>query len=182
MKKNKNKEELKMDPYSMNKLGKVPFWIKATFVKWWFYGAVYFFMMMSLTNFDKANSSAWQWVFLLSGLVAGAFYDLVINKILMLCESDRLESKYFSVFISKKYYAMIANIIYFVIVFILVYIFEVFAIWPLTKNLKWTFYFGSEPVTFGILVLFVDYIFIGIKKLVLILIKNIKDKGETSVK
>ncbi len=177
-KKDKSNDLNKMDPYAINKLHKVPFWIKATLLKWWFYGATYFFMMMSITNATENSTSQgmWEWIYIMAGVLCGAFYDLVINKILILADTDKHESNNFSVFISKKYYAMILNIIYYTLVFVLVFILQTYMLPPIMKNFNIKFKFGSEPVTFGILVLIFDYIFLGIKQLIILIIKKIKAK------
>ncbi len=172
---NKNQLEKKMDPYAMDRLHKVPFWIKVVLLKFWFFGAINLFMIMGIMASD-ANEGYWQWLAILSGAVCGAFYDLVINKLILLMESDKKEGHNFSMIISKKYYAMLINIIYFIVVFIFVYLFINLIGDFFHKTLKWQYTPGQEPFSFSLIVLLIDGIFLLIKFAIVQIIKKIKNK------
>ena len=73
MKKNKkdlkdNKDEVR-HYQKRNFIARLPFGVKATFIKYWFYGAVYFFCFMGLGNYVKKRKhriSNWpnRWCFI----------------------------------------------------------------------------------------------------------------------
>lgn len=176
MKENKkNKDtEVKMDPYAIDKLHKVPFWLKVIVLKWWFFGAIYFFMLMGIFV-ESVNDGSFQWLAIGAGLVAGAFYDLVINKIIMLWETDKHEGQYYSMIISKKYYAMLVNIVYFVFLFIIIYIVQNLLGYLTNDIMKLGFSIGGDPITFGLLAVVIDGIFLLIKFGIRQLINKIKN-------
>lgn len=177
MKKDIEKNEFEnMDPYAIDKLHKVPFWIKVLILKYWFFGAINFFMLMGIGSSD-GNSDYWQWMAIFCGLIGGAFYDFVINKIIMLWETDKHEGKYFSMIISKKYYAMIINIIYFVFLFINVYLVQNALGDFFHKTLKWNYTPGQEPFSFGLIVLGIDAFYLLIKNGIVYLIKKLRNKN-----
>ncbi len=167
-----------MNPYSIDKLHKIPFWVKVLVLKYWFYGAINFFMLMGIGGGISGNSN-WQWLAICCGLIGGAFYDLVINKIIMLWETDKHEGQYYSMIISKKYYAMLINIAYFVVLFIVVYIVQNLLGIFCHDILKWSYTPGQEPFSFGLIVLIIDGLFLGLKNIIVLVIKKLRNKNLT---
>ena len=160
------------NPYDVDKSSKFPFWLKTTLLKYWFFGAVYFFVGFGMGVVGET-------LVLAAGIIGGVFYDLVINKIIMLWESDKKEGKHFSMVLSKKYYSMIVNTLYLVVVFFIVGTL-VGVLGNFTSNvLNWTFTIGSEPFTFALLVIIIDSICLLIKYFISKLIKKIKDNKKT---
>lgn len=178
----KTKKDSGLDPYAIDRWHKVPFWLKVSLLKWWFFGAVYFFIFMGLladSMGDTASISDYQYELLVlgGGAICGAFYDWVINKIITLWETDKHEGQYYSMIISKKLYSMFINIAYYMFIFILVYFIECGLV---LLNSKIGGYINN-PISYGLLVFLVDSLFLlikyGIKRLVRF-IKNKKNKGK----
>ena len=167
------KRKKEFDPYKRDKLSAIPTWIKAFFIKFWFFGAVCYLVLMGLGSlFIDDEGSGYTLIqsieqFLLCGLIAGIFVDCLVNPIFRMMESDRKEYNYFMMFPFpfKQFWTFFANIIYYIIVMCGV-------------GLLFNFVFsivefsGVEPLGFGLACLVVDMVFIGIKDLIVFLIKR----------
>ncbi len=172
----KTKETIEMDPYAIDKLHKVPFWLKVLFLKYWFYGALNFYTLIGI----YASDTNWQWRAIFTGLIGGAFHDVVINKIILLWETDKHEGQHFTMMLSKKYISFIVNIIYFVVVMVISYILINWLGFIFNEKLKVNFVPGQEPFSFALIILIVDGIFLIIKYIIKRIINLIKSKKNAS--
>ncbi|MDE7380007.1 MAG: hypothetical protein K2N14_03040, partial [Clostridia bacterium] len=68
----KKKREKEFDPYKVDKLSRVPAWLKAIFIKFWFAGAVCYFIMMG-TGVQDFNA------IIVTGVVLGIVVDVLVN-------------------------------------------------------------------------------------------------------
>lgn len=169
-------KQKKFDPYKVDKLSRVPVWIKALFVKWWFAGAVCYFMMLGLSIGNDLDRVV------LTGAVLGLIVDLFVNPVFRYMESDVHEYNDYMMFPFpfKKFWTLFANLIYYILLMGLVSITytginELINYASGTENLM---HVAVEPLLFGIIVVIVDMVFIGIKDGFVHLAKHLKKKKE----
>lgn len=162
------------DPYSVDKLSRIPTPIKAVFIKWWFAGLVCYLIDMGLgTNMATLD------LLVISGAVLGLVVDCMVNPILRLIQSDRMEMHNYMMFPFpfKAYWTFITNILYYIVVMIVVnYIYH--GINLLILQINPNGFFALEPLLFGIFCVIADMAFIGIKDLIVYLVKRRKRKKE----
>ena len=159
--KNSSKE---FNPYRTDFLSRIPTFIKALFIKWWFAGVVCFFVNMGLGIYVAEED----WMFL-DGVFLGLITDLFVNPIFRFMETDRREYNAYMMFPFplKAYWTFFTNILYYIGVAILV---------NFVYNFINEFMFSLpiEPMSWALIVLAVDMAFIGIKDLIVHLIKKRK--------
>lgn len=169
------KREKEFDPYKVDKLSRVPAWLKALFIKFWFAGAVCYFIMMGtgLKDFDGI---------VVTGVVLGVIVDVLVNPCFGYMQSDKREyDKYIMLpFPFKKFWTFFVNIIYYTgVLFIVNYCYlGINFICNVIAGTKLTYYVAVEPLLFGVLTTIVDMAFIGIKDLIVYLVKRNKRKKE----
>ena len=168
--KNRQRE---FDPYKVDKFSKIPAWLKALFIKFWFAGCVCYFIMFGLkiNDLDKL---------VLLGAVLGLVVDVLVNPLFRYMESDKKEYNAYMMFPFpfKAFWTFFTNVIYYIIVTALV------ALCYKGINLLINTTFGVEPLLFGVFVVIIDMIFIGIKDGIVILVrkrKNAKKEGTLNV-
>ncbi|MGN0817431.1 MAG: hypothetical protein ACI4L9_00540 [Candidatus Coproplasma sp.] len=169
-------KKAEFDPYKIDKFSRIPAWIKALFIKFWFAGAVCFFVNMGL---GTIISSALD-LLVLDGIVLGIMTDLLVNPIFRFLESSDKEYNNFIMFPFpvKHFWTFFTNIIYYVIVLL-----GVDGIYVLMDGV-WHMNVYVEPLLFGLFAVIIDMAFIGIKDLIVYLIKKCKNKktnGECDV-
>lgn len=160
----------KFDPYKVDFLSKIPVWVKALFVKWWFAGAVCWFILMGVVGIDELDQM------IICGVVTGMVTDILVNPLFRYMESDRKEYNPYIMFPFpfKAFWTFFTNIIYYTAVI-------------LTVNLCYTgisMLFGIqsawvEPLLFGVFVVAADMAFIGVKDGIVYLVKKIRNRERT---
>ena len=174
------------DPYRRDFLSRIPVWVKALFIKFWFFGVVCYFIILGLGNvIPNALDQA-----VLAGIVLGVVTDLFVNPIFMYLEtSDKEYNPYMMFpFPFKKYWTFLTNIIYYLGVGLLVML-VYGGINMLFAKYEGYITLGVEPLLYGVFALVIDMAFIGVKDLIVFLVKRIKakksgarlEKGEESV-
>ncbi|MBR2788093.1 MAG: hypothetical protein IKE33_05920 [Erysipelotrichaceae bacterium] len=136
-----------LNKYNSSILNRIPIWVKAMFIKFWFAGAVCFFFFWGLSVY--LNSWLDQ-VFIL-GIGMGIVTDILTNNILRFLSSDDKEYYPYMMFEENRYWTFIANILYAFIVLTIV-----IGFYRLLKM-------NVEPILFGIIYTAVDMLFITIK-------------------
>lgn len=165
-----SEKKKKFDPYRRDKFSSIPVWLKAIFIKWWFAGCVCYFFMMGLgISTDPLD------LLFIVGIVLGVVTDILVNPAFHFMESDSKEYDSYMMFPFpfKKYWTFLTNIIYYVIVVIIVGFTYTF----INKHIFATT-FSVEPLMFGTLCVLIDMAFIGIKDLIVFLVKRAKRKKE----
>lgn len=168
-------KEKKFDPYKTDFLSRIPVWIKALFVKFWFAGAVCMFFMWGI-GIDNEDA------ILLVGIVMGLVVDILVNPLLRYMETGRHEYNAYMMFPFpfKAIWTFFANMFYYLFVVIIVN-FYYLGINELMNYLKATtdqYYLGVEPLTFGLFAVITDMFFIGIKDGIVALVRHITKKKE----
>lgn len=165
--KGKGKKGKQFDPYKGSKLAFLPTWVKAIFIKWWFAGAVCFFMMFG-TGLGGLDA------LVLDGVVLGVIVDILVNPIFRTMESERKEYNNYMMFPFpfKAFWTFFTNIIYYIVVMVVVF----FCYTGLSLLIKVVV--AVEPLLFGTFAVIADMIFIGIKDLIVYLVKKAKNKNK----
>lgn len=177
-KKGGSKKSKEFDPYRRDKLHFLPVWLKAIFIKWWFAGAVCFFIMwgIGLRDLDAI---------VLVGVILGVIVDVLVNPIFRMMESDKKEYNYYMMFPFpfKAFWTFFTNIIYYVVITLMINYcyFGVNQIINLIKHTSDVYYVGVEPLLFGVFCVVADMAFIGIKDLIVFLVKKGKKVKEEEI-
>ena len=168
------------DPYKRDKLSAIPYWVRALFIKFWFFGLVCYFVLMGLGTLFVGDDGATTWqqsldLYVLCGLVCGVVVDCFVNPIFRMIESDRKEYNYFMMFPFpfKKIWTFFANLVYYLVVMALVALFYEL----IFGFLNISTFIGVEPLGFGLACLIVDMALIGIKDLIVFLVKRAVKKS-----
>ena len=146
-------------------LNKIPSWIKALFIKFWFNAAVCFFIYWGLTMFIPAF---WDMMLVL-GVVLGVANDLLTNNVLHFFATTPGSNNKWMMFTKKKHWTLFANIPYFCVV--LAGVIGIYSILFKIGGIQ------VEPILFGICTTAIDMLFIGIKNLFIKIINDAKDKA-----
>lgn len=174
----KGKKEKEFDPYKIDKLSRIPSWIKALFIKFWFAGAVCYFIMMGtgLQDLDGA---------IVTGVVLGVVVDVLVNPLFGYMQSDRKEyDKYIMLpFPFKKFWTFFVNIIYYmgILVIIMLAYNGINTALNIIKDTENVYYIGVEPLLFGVFTTIVDMAFIGVKDGIVYGIKKARAKKRGEV-
>ena len=185
----KSGKQKKFDPYKIDKFSRIPCWIKAIFIKFWFAGAVCYFIIMGLGNYilgvggDVGNGikiGGELDLLVITGMAMGIIVDVFVNSVFRYMETDKKEYNDFMMFPFpfKRFWTFFANMIYYVIVMIgvdLLYFFFNEIVFHNNVNL------GIEPLLFGVFSVIVDMIFIGIKDGFVHLARHMRNKKKESV-
>ena len=171
------KQSKEFDPYKIDKLSRIPTWIKALFVKFWFAGVVCYFVIMGLGRVVPNDLDR----LLLAGAFLGLFTDLFVNPLFRFMESSEKEYNNYMMFPFpfKKYWTFFTNIIYYIAVTVIVmYIYsginQLLVI--IFERYEGYVSLGVEPLIYGVFCLIVDMAFIGIKDLIVYLVERDKSK------
>ncbi len=162
----RNGKDKEFDPYKTDFLGRVPTWIKAIFIKFWFAGAVCYFVMMGIMPNSGYLDQA-----VLTGAVMGLVVDILVNPLFRFMESDRREFNAYMMFPFpfKAFWTFFANIFYYIIVGYLIAV-------SYTGLVFLNVVRGVEPLLFGVICVAIDMVFIGIKDGVVALVRHIKNR------
>lgn len=170
-----SKKSKEFDPYKRDKLQFLPTWLKAIAIKWWSAGAICFFILWGtgLKDLDAI---------LVVGAVWGVVVDLLVNSVFRLMESDKKEYNIYMMFPFplKAFWTFFTNIIYYIVVALVVnycYL-GVNELINFIKGTSGLYYIGVEPLLFGVFCTIADMAFIGIKDLIVYLVKRKKRKKE----
>ena len=171
-------KEKQFDPYKTDFLGRVPTWIKALFVKFWFSGMVCFFILWGIGIQDED-------AILLVGIVLGIVVDVLVNPLFRYMESDRKEYNEYMMFPFpfKAIWTFFANLFYYIVVMLCVNLcyFGLNQLINLIKATEEMYYLGVEPLLFGIICVIVDMVFIGIKDGIVALVRHTRKKKENAL-
>ncbi len=164
-----NDKKLK-DPakkYRSGFLDKIPSPVKALFIKFWFSGAVCFFIFWGLSPSDALDQ------FVIMSIVLGLVSDILADNILRFIETLPGENAKWMMFPQKKYWTLIANLLYAALLFFCVRVLYI-ALNLLLGNFD--LYVGVEPILFGIFYTGSDILFVSMKNLLISIINDAKNK------
>lgn len=162
------------DPYKTDFLGKIPVWIKALFVKWWFAGMVCYFVMFGIRQFMNGDPLD---ALFITGIVMGLVVEILVNPLFRFMERDKKEYDAYIMFPFpfKAYWTFFTNVLYYIVVALVMYYGFYLGLNELINYMKGTkdlIAVGVEPLLFGTFTVIADMIFIGVKDLVVHLVKK----------
>ena len=135
-----------LNKYKSSKLSRLPVWVKALFIKFWFAGSACFFLYWGLA----AYIPNWLDLMLVLGVGLGIVTDILTNNVLRFISEDK-EYYPYMMFPSGKYWTFIANIAYaFIVLTLTIQVYRVLGL-------------GVEPILFGIIYTAIDMLFITLK-------------------
>ncbi len=167
----KTYSDSKADPGKQYKskgfLDRIPSPVKALFIKFWFNGAVCFFIFWGLSLYVP---SFWDMSFIMA-IVLGMVNDLLVNNAFRFFAVTPGSNDKWMMFPKKKFWTFFANIIYsFVVLAVVITLYGV---------INLVVFMGVEPILFGLLYMAVDMMFIGMKNLLLKIISDAKEKVDS---
>ncbi len=165
-----SKEEL--EKYGGRKKNGIPNWLKVGFIKFWFPGAVFFFMIMGLGLWDPLDQ------IVILGIVQGMVTDLLTsNMIRFIAETDGSNDRYL-MFAKKRYMSFFFNILYAMILCALVLV-AYAGVDQLVRLLTGdaAFKLTGEPVSYGLLYMLCDTALVFVKNSVVKLFHGAKNKN-----
>ncbi len=149
---------------------KIPYWVKAIFLKYWFYGALFFFVAMGLSLKGENLAVA-------GGLVGGLVFDFMYGNLLLLMETEPDQHDNFIIYKSKKIYSVIFNILFELAVFFgTAYLCIWFvSLFPTQEGYATNWWF-QEPLSMALVALIVDEFILLIKYIIKLIVFKIKEK------
>lgn len=159
-----NQEEVKYDPYEIDKLSKIKPQYKIAFLKFWAAGAVYFFIAIPLGPYLSDVLD----LIVALGIVLGIAIEYIVNNVIRWMNNDNQQTTKYCLYEKKSLLSLFFNVGYGIgMTFILYFTYvglgllvDVFALDFFTD-----FDFGAEPVLFGLLFLLYDGIIVFLKNM-----------------
>lgn len=147
--------------YSKNKFH-LPEWFKAVFIKFWFAGAVCFFVFWGLGTTITAQLD----MLFVFAVALGIITDLLVNNIFRFYEKRPGANNKWMMFPKKNFINFFFNIIYaFVLLFAVVTLYNIINAVIVNATGATGVPLGVEPVLFGVFYMMFDMLFIGMKHL-----------------
>ena len=174
----KKYDDPKKDPgkqYRTGLLDKIPTWVLALIMKWWFAGAVCFFILWGLATYVQDELD----MLVVMSVVLGMVTDILVNNAFRFFETYKGQNSKWMMFPKKAFWTFFANIPYaFVVYYIVMYIYNVInVICNMSAGTENTIYLGVEPICFGLFYVAVDMCFIGMKNMFIKIISDAKQKN-----
>ena len=168
----------KQDPgkqYRSGLLDKIPTWVLALFMKFWFNGAVCFFIFWGLGLYITDMID----MIVVMAVVLGIVTDVLVNNAFRFFETYKGQNSKWMMFPKKAYWTFLANIPYaFAILWCVMWIYNVINVAGNVMNgTDNQMYLGVEPIMFGVFYVAVDMCFIGMKNLMISIISDAKQKN-----
>jgi hypothetical protein len=153
---------------------RIPFPVKAVFIKFWFAGATCFFFYFGL-------GAVLQQTDLLFALAValGAIKNLLENNILRFMERTEGESRQFMLVEYKQFWGLFLDVMYgFLLLGVTMYVYNLIALAiAAAAGNEAVAGFGVEPLLFGVIVTAADMLFISIKNLIKKIINDAKSSA-----
>lgn len=147
---------------SKNFLAKIPSWVKALFIKFWFNGAVCFFIFWGLGMLIPNILD----MLIVFGVVLGLVTDIFVNNIFRFIENYPGQNKKWMLIPKKANWTIFPNVVYSIVVLFCVFYLYNFINFVIIDQMGGDVMFGVEPIAFGLLYLAVDMFFISIKNMI----------------
>ena len=167
-----------LEHYGAKKKSGIPNWIKVCFAKFWFAGAVEFFMLTGLVAAFPAITLPENQIVIV-GIVMGMVTDLLTNNILRFMAMPDGANDPWMMFPKKRYWTFLANIVYGM--FLIFLVIQLYALANLVIN---AFASGPEPVSlmvepllFGLFYMLSDLALVGLKNCIVKLVSSRKNKN-----
>lgn len=164
--------------YGASRKGVLPNWLKVCFAKFWFAGAVEFFMITGLVLIYPGIRVPENMV-LIVGIVMGMVTDLLTNNVLRFMAYPEGANDRWMMFSKKRFLSFFFNILYAMVLVFLVLVLYAAVNWALNALFAGGEPIGLdiEPLLFGLFYLLCDLAFVGLKNLVIHLVSSRKNKN-----
>lgn len=164
-----------IEKYTTKHKRKFPQWLKVVLIKFWFAGAVCYFVMWGLglmiTGLDLIAVLA---------VALGVVTDLMVNNVLRHFAPFTGANDKWMMFPQKKFWTFFANIVYAIV--ILFFVIQSYTLINValvgSPETAETIAVGVEPILFGLLFMGFDVLFVTIKNNVAKAFKNAMDKSK----
>ena len=164
---------------------RIPMWVKALFIKYWFCGVIFFFVNMGLANIIYGEKSVpfsqgAYILMLLDGLIYGLAYFLIQGFVIELCERVDGEGRPWLIYYSRKWWTIWIDVVYGLVWAVCT---DLIA-WNITAAIGTTsaqasfYWVFAEPLSYGVLGLAVEMFFIGLKNLIVFIHRKLTVRGE----
>lgn len=169
---------LENDPrraFKNNFIDRIPSWVKALFIKFWFNGAVCFFIFWGLGLFIPNPEN----MIIVLAVTLGMITDLLVNNIFRFFAVVEGANDKWMMFPKKRYVSFFLNIIYsFFLLIVIIWIYNVINVAAnAIAGTETTVYVGVEPILFGLLYMGVDLLFIAVKNTAIKILADAKNKN-----
>lgn len=175
------KKSKQSDPgkkYRKGFLDKIPSWIKALFIKFWFNGAVCYFIFWGLGIYVRNMLD----MIVVMAVVLGMVTDILVNNAFRFLERYEGQNSKWMMFPKKKFWTFFANILYaFIILVGVIWFYNIINVFANNVNgTEGEMYVGVEPLLFGLSYLAIDMFFIGMKYLLQKIISDAKQRANNN--
>ena len=161
--------------YRSGFLDRIPFPVKAIFMKFWFNGAVCYFILWGLGLFVSSLEN----MIIVLAFTLGIVTDILVNNAFRFFSPTPGANNKWMMFPKKKLSNLFLSVIYaFVIVISVVWLYD--SINGVLNAIRGTVdkvYLGVEPIFFGMFYVLIDLAFIGMKNLMASIVNDAKKKN-----
>ena len=171
-------DESEVNQYKSGKLQKIPTFIKAIFIKWWFAGACCFFFLWGLGAVITDQLT----LLFVFGFGLGVVTDILTNNFLRFLESSRKEYDKWIVFPWRKWWTIFLSIaVSYGLLFLVVKTYDLINIIIINaQGLEPTSVpLGVEPLLFGVIYVAYEVALVWLRNLVVFIINKLTKKQET---
>ena len=149
--------------------------MKALFLKFWFNGAVCFFILWGLGIYVPNMQN----MFLILGITLGLVTDLLVNSAFRFFAMTEGENDKWMMFPKKKFVNLFLNILYaFAVLVTVIWLYNVInAVANSIGGTELVIYLGVEPILFGVFYMFIDMCLISVKNMIVSIIRDAKRKN-----
>lgn len=139
----------------------IPTWVKILFVKFWFGGAICYFLIWGLGGLNILDQ------FIIVSIGLGVCTDLMVNHLLRFLEPEKGDYDKWMMVTVRKFWSIFLNVLYAGVVFFFIYQTYVVVNTMIYGNPETAGgMVGVEPIIFGLLFMGYDMLFIFIKNMV----------------
>ena len=139
----------------------IPTWVKILFVKFWFGGAICYFLIWGLGEQNILDH------FIIISIGLGVCTDLMVNHLLRFLEPEKGDYDKWMMVTVRKFWSIFLNVLYAGVVFFFIYQTYVVVNTMIYGNPETApGMVGVEPIIFGLLFMGYDMLFIFIKNMV----------------
>lgn len=156
-----------MARYGGRSKSRIPSWLKVAFIKWWFPGAVFFFIGNGIPHLRENGEN----LIVILGIVLGMVTDLLTDNMIRFIAPTDGEYDQFLMFAKKRYITFVLNILYALVLCFAVLVGCYTAATWLFPGLP------PEPITFGLFYMACDMLLLGVKYLIQKMIRGSKNKN-----
>ena len=161
--------------YRSSFIDKIPSWILALFVKFWFSGAVCYFIFWGLGLYIGNMED----MIVILAIVLGMVTDLGVNNVFRFFETYKGQNTKWMMFPQKGWWTFILNIPYALVVLLgVMWFYQVLnSGLNMMNGSEGIMYVGVEPLLFGLSYMAIDVLLIFIKNTLISVIADAKNKN-----